>query len=309
MVEPAPWGAPKLPPEPEPLRWAPEPEPAPEPARWAAAAPPEPEPIIWAPPKPTDPEPPRWDTLPPAEPAPARWSPDAVEPEPTSWTPEASEPEPVRWTPEAAEPEPTRWTPEAFQPEAPRWEPAPAEEPEAEAMRWPPLPEEPVEAEPVRWTEDKNGWSPAGDDKNPFEEFAYEKKGRKNYDVPGSSGRKEPEWQAMPPEPGLDPRKLFQDPDSDNGTVLPGFLSYGDDRENDISEKFAALVTLDQGGKALMREPEPPLYEGETNQTAIKLVVILLVLLMVMAAAVVEHKLIMHFLPASARFFNMLGLK
>jgi hypothetical protein len=297
--EPAKWSAPPLPPEPEPARWTPEPEPAPEPARWAAALPSEPEPIIWAPPKPTDPEPPRWDTLPPAEPAPARWS------------PEPSEPEPTRWTPEAAEPEPTRWTPEAvIEPEPVRWQPAPAEEPESEAVRWPPLPEDAVEAEPVRWTEDKNGgWAPAGDDKNPFEEFAYEKKSRKNYDAPGPSSRKEPEWQAMPPEPGLDPRKLFQDPDSDNGTVLPGFLSYGDDRENDITEKFASLVTLDQGGKALMREPEPPLYEGESNQIAIKLVVILLVLLIVMAGAVVEHKLIVHFLPASARFFNMLGLK
>ncbi len=112
----------------------------------------------------------------------------------------------------------------------------------------------------------------------------------------------------MPPESPPDPRKSpFQDFE-DPRAPLPGFLSYGEDHDSDVREKFSALVTLDTG-KPLSREPEPPLYEGEPNQQTIKIVLALLVVLIAMAGAVVEHRLIIHFLPASARFFSLLGLK
>jgi hypothetical protein len=241
-------------------------------------------------PEPTPPEDEtrRWSAAPPlpeARPVEDRWTP-----------PPANEPEPIRWAPAPPEPEPNG-----------RWKPSIDED--TDEVRWPPIPDNMIEAEPSSWQKQDDTWSKPADSKNPFEDFAYEKKNKKGFDSGATASRAEPEWRTMPPEPRPDPRVLpFQDPDPNPRIIAPDFLTYGDDHQSDIAEKFSSLVTLDQK-TALVREPEPPLYEGDSNQATIKLVVALLMVLIAVAGVVVEHRVIEHFLPVSARFFNLLGLK
>jgi hypothetical protein len=102
----------------------------------------------------------------------------------------------------------------------------------------------------------------------------------------------------------------------EEGQNLPHFLTAERGSDSEVApeagaepgqDRFAELVYAARN-KAIEYEPEVPAYRPAVRTSNSPLLVLLLLMFM-LACVLVEHRNIAHFVPASAKFFAILGLK